>query len=50
MKNKKTKEQKKDIQDSNTPEPNWLYDNPSDITEPYKGGTHQTGFPARGGG
>jgi hypothetical protein len=35
MKNKKTKEQKKDIQDTNTPEPDWLYNNPSDITEPY---------------
>jgi len=35
MKNKKTKEPKKDIQDTQTPEPDWLYDNPSDITEPY---------------
>lgn len=35
MKNKKTNEPKKDIQDTQTPEPDWLYDNPSDITEPY---------------
>ncbi len=32
MKNKKSKEPKID---TNTPEPDWLYDNPSDITEPY---------------
>jgi hypothetical protein len=35
MKNKKTKEPKKDTQDTNTPEPDWLYDNPSDIIEPH---------------
>ena len=35
MKNKKTKVPKKDIQVTNTPEPDWLYDTPSDKTEPY---------------
>lgn len=35
MKNKKTKEPKIDTDDTNSPEPDWLYDNPSDINEPY---------------
>ena len=35
MKTKKTKDPKKDTTDTNVPEPPWLDDNPSDITEPY---------------
>jgi hypothetical protein len=35
MKNKKIKEQKQDVQDINAFEPDWLYDKPSDVTEPY---------------
>jgi len=35
MKVKKIKKPKKDIPDTNIPDPPWLDDNPSDITEPY---------------
>ena len=35
MKNKKIKKQKKDVQDTNTFEPDWLHDKPSDVTKPY---------------
>jgi hypothetical protein len=35
MKNNKIKKQKKEIQDTNTFEPDWLYDKPSDSNKPY---------------
>ncbi len=35
MKNSKIKKQKKEIQDTDTFEPDWLYDKPSDNKEPY---------------
>jgi hypothetical protein len=35
MKTKKTKDPQKDTTDTDAPEPSWLNDSPSDITEPY---------------
>ena len=35
MKNNKILKQKKEIQDTNTFEPDWLYDKPSDNNKPY---------------
>ncbi len=35
MKKNKTKEQNADASDVNAPDPDWLYDKPSDITDPY---------------